>query len=122
MTVKEHTTHWHRRRTQEKYRKIWNDAIYFIADTHTDVCMKEFCEFYGYSRRSVQRVFSFYGTTWSKYLLAIRMQRACRMLMNTSYTYQEIAKIIGYSDTPQFRRRFKQHYGISPHEYREQTK
>jgi AraC-like DNA-binding protein len=123
MTTKEHTTYWHRTHTQIIYREIFENAgIFMNQDIASFVYLQDFCRVLGYSRRSVQRAFSFHGTTWSKYLLAIRMQRACKMLKNTSFSYNEIAKMVGYSDTPQFRRRFKEHCGISPNEYREQSR
>lgn len=59
-----------------------------------------------------------FGTTPSKYLLAIRMERAKRYLLQTDYTIDHIARLCGYDNGFYMSRVFSKHYGMSPSQYR----
>ena len=60
------------------------------------------------------------GKNFSTYLLEARMKMAARMLKGIEYKHYEIAFRVGYDNPKNFSRAFKQHYGMSPKEYREQ--
>lgn len=58
------------------------------------------------------------GTSPSKYLKKLKMEKAAEMLKETNYSITEIALSVGYSDLFPFTRAFTQYYGASPSEYR----
>lgn len=58
------------------------------------------------------------GFSPNEYRIALRMQRACDLLLHTGDTLSEIAQSCGYSDTLYFLRIFKQKIGMTPGEYR----
>lgn len=70
---------------------------------------------------SFRRKLSQEGSTYKKLLADIRLLIARNYLKNTSSSIQEIAYMIGYQQTCSFHRAFKEQYGITPKEYREQN-
>lgn len=59
-----------------------------------------------------------YGTTPSRYLLSIRMERSKRYLLHTDYKIDHIAQLCGYDNGFYFSRVFSKHFGMSPSQYR----
>lgn len=124
MPVQDHIEHWHRPSTQEEYRCIFVNGKAFIEANHRSIGLKieQFCHNYGCSVRTAQRAFSFHGTSWHRYLRAVRMQRAAVMLANSSLSISAIGQRVGYSARPQFVRAFEKHCGISPQAFREASR
>ena len=58
------------------------------------------------------------GFSPNEYRIALRMQRACDLLLHTGDTLTEIAQACGYNDVLYFLRIFKQKVGMTPGEYR----
>ncbi|MFZ4778499.1 MAG: helix-turn-helix domain-containing protein [Terrimicrobiaceae bacterium] len=62
------------------------------------------------------------GQTFSSYLAALRIERACRMLEATERGIGEIAFSSGFRSISQFNRSFKKVTDLSPGQFREQQK
>lgn len=60
-----------------------------------------------------------YGRTLTDGIHEARLNRACRLLIETSLTGNEIAYRCGYEDVDYFRRMFKKYMGITAKEYRQ---
>ncbi len=60
------------------------------------------------------------GTTFSKYLTNLRLEKASRMIRDTRLTLAEIAEAIGYRDYYYFIRQFKRQYGVTPGQFRKE--
>lgn len=58
------------------------------------------------------------GQRFVDFLIDNRMEEAKRLLVETSYSIQEIAERVGYTNAISFRRVFKRTVGVSPGEYR----
>lgn len=58
------------------------------------------------------------GVTPGRFLTAVRMQEAKRLLLTTSLTVGEVAARVGYSSVGTFSARFKTTVGFSPTTYR----
>lgn len=58
------------------------------------------------------------GMTFTEYLRKVRMEAACKLLVNTAKGIDRIASDIGYSDVRSFRIHFKNSYGITPLKFR----
>ena len=58
------------------------------------------------------------GEKFSDYLQKIRLNKACQLLQDTNQQIAEIAENTGFFDAAHFSRVFKEHYTISPAEYR----
>lgn len=58
------------------------------------------------------------GQNFSDYVIAMRMEKARDLLVNTKLKIYEIASQAGYQYLPYFSRQFKDTYGMTPLEYR----
>lgn len=62
------------------------------------------------------------GCSPQEYLVNLRMEKAKALLLKTGMQIHAIAASVGYEDQLAFSKIFKQHYGLSPKNYRELTK
>ena len=77
----------------------------------------------GITPRYLQKLFEQDGTTFSRYVLEQRLDRACRLLTNPAWRHCSITAIAlesGFGDISYFNRRFRQIKGITPSELRKQ--
>ncbi len=58
------------------------------------------------------------NTTFSKYLIELRLKKAAELLLSTSLKTYEIGECVGFKDTKYFSYCFRKHYGMSTNEYR----
>jgi AraC-like DNA-binding protein len=71
--------------------------------------------------RYVQRLFETDGTTFSEFVLSLRLARAHRLLREPSPSAAAISTIaydVGFGDLSYFNRRFRRQYGMTPREVR----
>lgn len=59
-----------------------------------------------------------YNMKFVDFLLQLRVERACRLLVTTDWTVQDIALKVGYANSISFGRVFKRVTGVTPGEYR----
>jgi AraC-like DNA-binding protein len=57
------------------------------------------------------------GSTFSEILLRLRMERAVMLMKGTTLRNEEIAAMLGYNDSSNFYKAFKEYYGMTPREY-----
>lgn len=60
------------------------------------------------------------GTTLISYITELRMTKAKELLVTTNLSLSEICEKVGYFNASSFIRRFKQLYGLTPNQYKEQ--
>lgn len=60
------------------------------------------------------------GTTFTKYLISLRLRKARELLLNTTMRSSEIAYAVGYNDPHYFSYLFKKNIGCTPSEFRNQ--
>lgn len=58
------------------------------------------------------------GRTVGQYLARLRCEKAAKMLLDTSWTIQEISAYVGYPDNNYFVKVFRGQYGTTPSEWR----
>ena len=58
------------------------------------------------------------GKSPLSYIIGLRVESACEMLLNTDLSVRQIAHIVGYEDSQYFSRIFKVYRGVSPDGYR----
>lgn len=86
----------------------------------TDFCMTALSDASGMSTRTIARELKKnLNKTFSEYLDELRMQKAQELLLETSFTTAQIAKMCGYGLENTFFKAFKRKYGVSPSNYRE---
>ena len=62
------------------------------------------------------------GKKFSEIVLEKRMDRAAILIKGTDLSVEEISSMVGYSDTSNFYKAFREYYGVSPREYAKQQK
>jgi transcriptional regulator GlxA family with amidase domain len=58
------------------------------------------------------------GTSIATYALTLRLEKAAELLATTFHSVKQIRNEVGIPDVANFRRQFKQRYGMSPSVYR----
>ncbi len=96
------------------------DAAAFMENHYMeDITIEQVLEISHYSQRHFIRLFSsVYGITPQKYLMNIRIRRACSLLKESALPVTEIALRCGFSDSNYFSRAFRKANGITPSQYR----
>jgi AraC-like DNA-binding protein len=61
----------------------------------------------------------YYQVSPKRYLLKLRMERACQMLETSAWPITDIAAVVGYSNVANFSSRFHKEVGVSPRAYRQ---
>lgn len=82
----------------------------------------EVAEMAGISVRSLQRKLSGAGLSYSDLLGAARFEHAARLLRDSDAKIIEIAFSSGYTDPAHFTRAFRRISGVTPREYRDQSR
>lgn len=72
------------------------------------------------SSRTLQRHLGRMGTSHSEMLVEVRLNIACRLLLDPSKRLSQIAKFVGYSNASSFSRTFVRLMKIQPITYRQQ--
>lgn len=88
---------------------------------HGDVGADAIAAVHGVSRRTVDRAFSDVGQTLGAVVRARRLAGARGDVVGTDLPVSTIAHRWGFSDGSHFSRGFKEHYGSSPTDYRQET-
>lgn len=69
----------------------------------------------GYSKTHFMAVFKQHaGTSCTEFIIQVRLNKACDLLMNTSDPILEIATAVGFNNLSNFNRQFKRYYELTP--------
>jgi AraC-like DNA-binding protein len=80
---------------------------------------------HGCTPRFVQRLFETEGTTFTEYVLAQRLARAHRMLLDPRREGEKISVVAydsGFGDVSYFNRMFRRQFGAAPSDIRAQAR
>ncbi len=61
------------------------------------------------------------GVPINTYLKKVRIEEACKLLVNTDYTVDHVAELCGFSDTKNFYLNFKKYTGLTPKQYKQSS-
>lgn len=93
-------------------------AAYLAARGERPPAVEEVASAFCLSPRSLRRELARVGTSYRQLVLRERMSMACRYIDDTSLSVEQIAWRIGYADTSNFIRAFRQVTGLTPEQYR----
>jgi len=97
-------------------------AAYMEKHYMDDITIEQVLDISHYSQRHFIRLFSAaYNTTPQKYLMNIRIRKACSLLKESTMPITEIAMRCGFGDSNYFSRAFRKTKGITPSQYRSGT-
>ncbi|ANE45776.1 AraC family transcriptional regulator [Paenibacillus swuensis] len=108
-----------------KHTKNWK-LIHNIVDDlrerlQDNVTLRDVAKEYSFSPNYLGQLFKVEtGKHFSEYLIALRLEKACELLIDTNLKIYEVADRVGYRYLPYFSRQFKEAYGMTPLEYRRQ--
>lgn len=72
----------------------------------------------GFSPRSLQRLLTEHGLTWSRLVEQVRLKRAIHLLESGGQTQIQISNELGYTDPANYSRAFRRWTGVTPTAYR----
>ena len=95
-------------------------VLNYVETKYKDGSLAELAELMGYSVYWLSHeIKKRTGKTYKELVQTKRMNQAAYMLTNSRISVAEIIRMVGYDNTSYFHRRFKERYGISPKEFRE---
>ncbi len=105
------------------YRTFKNSIKYIHANYTEKIKVPYLAQLEGLSNSRYITLFSKeMGKTPSEYILDLRLNRACDLLLTTNMEISAVGASSGYNDQYFFSKIFKKHIGISPLEYRKKYK
>ena len=97
------------------------EIMNYMFENYQNVTLRGLARHFGYSEPYLCKLFREEAdTTFTKILREFKLKQAKKLLQTTDQKLNEICDSIGYSDTTQFIRDFKQQYGSTPAKYRKQ--
>ena len=108
----------------KKYMLI-KPAIDYINENccTKDILSEDMTSLCGISYSYFRRIFvNFMGITPKKYIISLKISKACELLSENKLSMSEIAERCGFGESYFFSRQFKEYMGISPKEYQKKYK
>lgn len=94
------------------------DIYNYIMDNYQTVTLQSAADYFHYHPAYLSRYFHEHsGITFSGILKEYKLKQAAKLLSERRYKLSEICEKVGYKDTTQFIRSFKELYGITPARY-----
>lgn len=102
------------------YNSITTNVLTYINNHYTkEISLSDICNEMHYSIPYTSKLIKKEtGMSFTEHLHTIRIQHACRFLMNTNLKIKEIAMLIGFNDLKNFNKTFKKQTGYTPSEFR----
>ena len=99
--------------------RIHELTSYLYEHLSEDITLPQLAEHFAVSPSHLSRTFKkTTGIGLREYLVGLRVQQACELLLTTSLTVTEIADRCGFHDSNYFGDAFKKATGLSPRDYR----
>lgn len=92
--------------------------VQYIGEHFDTVTLKEIANHFSYHPNYISTLLHRkVGKSFFEILLELRMERAVILLSGTKLSVEEISSVLGYSNTSNFYKAFKEYYHVSPREY-----
>lgn len=107
----------------EGHTSVYTMLNYIQSNYQNDISLKDLSDLLGYTPNYVSKLFSnTIGMSFKKYLFLQRIKTAESLLLNSDIPITEISYAVGFNDSNYFSTAFKNKYGITPSEYRKNSK
>lgn len=91
----------------------------YLGDNFQTATLANTAEKFGYNPDYLSMRFKkITGETFRHKLLSIRLEKAADLLLSTEMTVDQISEAVGFHDKSWFMHKFKEHYEMTPGEYR----
>lgn len=98
--------------------KLSDQIVQYMWEHSGAVTLKDIAQHFSYHPNYISTLLhKETGKTFSEILLEKRMERAVSLLKGTTLSVEEIAAMLGYHNSSNFYRTFKDYYHCSPREY-----
>ena len=100
------------------------EALSFIEQNfQNDISVEDIAGFCGLNRSYFGKIFrDTIGKSPQEFLMSYRMQKATELLKLTQLNINDIGNVVGYPNQLHFSRAFKNIYGISPRQWRNENR
>ena len=120
MTLLMHIARRYRVEAATQQHTLPEKMIQFITDHMEKVTLMDIGKAFSYHPTYISSLLhQETGKTFSRILLEKRMERAVILLKNTTLSIEETAAMVGYGDHSNFYKAFRDFYGTTPKEYRQ---
>jgi AraC-like DNA-binding protein len=100
--------------------RMASQILKYMRENYSDVSLETLSSHFFISSTHVSRVLKKkFGENYIQLLTEIRMKKAKDLLSVRGLSIESISGLLGYSDSRQFRRVFKETFDVSPSEFRE---
>lgn len=99
------------------------DIIEYISRNYTlPISLQDIADYFNFHPAYIIRcVKKAYGITPNKVLINIRIEHAKRLLVTSRISINKISYFVGFTNISYFNRTFREHTGMTPREYRNQS-
>jgi AraC-like DNA-binding protein len=114
------TREYSRQNDEEKETGSAEKMVRFMEGHLDGVTLSELSAYFGYHPNYISSMLHReIGKTFSEILLSLRMKRAELLMKNTDLSLEKISAMIGYHNTSNFYKAFRNCYGVSPRTWQE---
>lgn len=100
---------------EKEIRPIIRKMKAYAEENIKDLSFDKLANYLGFSPNHLRNIFKKEtGTSFKKYILSIRMEKARKLLSSEYYKVYEVAEMVGYKDIQSFRAVFKEYFGTMP--------
>ena len=97
------------------------DILEKIRVNYTAITLEKLSSLSGYSPWHLSRLVKKHtGKTFQSYVTACRMEHAASYVARSHFSFEKICELVGYANTSYFYQKFREYYGCTPAQYREQ--
>lgn len=108
---------------QHKHQQLLDEIFSYIEDDYVEGNLSEMADHFGYDASYISKLIKQGSNkTFKELVNEERMKSACIPLNNEALPIYEVAEQVGISNLTTFYKRVQTYYGLTPKQYREQTK
>lgn len=112
----------HLKKQKKNNRLIESIVIYVEEHLHENIVLRDVSNYFSFSPNHFGVLFKQgTGINFSDYVVERRMEKARCLLQDHQYKIYEIGARVGYKNQTNFSRQFKDHFGVTPGDYRKQS-
>jgi AraC-like DNA-binding protein len=105
--------------TTKEVETLYELKTFLLANMDKPLKLEHLAKMYHATPRTLKRrFFTLFGVKLYNFLLDIRMEQACMLLLETDTAIEHIASLTGYQSFANFSTAFKKYYGYSPRYFR----
>lgn len=99
--------------------KNFNNIMDYIETNYAEVTLETTAKHFNYSTSYLSKLIKKnYGENFSQIVHTLKLEKACKYLVNSDLPIEQIIELVGYDNTSHFYKVFKERFGVPPKQYR----